>query len=267
MQAVPPFLRWAGSKRQIVPTLARFWNGNFRRYVEPFAGSACLFFHLAPRVALIGDINTELLATYRCVKYRHAEVARVLHRMKKGERQYYRVRALQPENLSPTIRAARFIYLNRFCFNGLFRTNSDGVFNVPYGGRGSGSLPSANILHRAAVLLKRATFLCGDFENVLDTVRYGDFVYMDPPFSISHKRMFKEYGAVIFGRNDVTRLRLRLELLAAKGISFVVSYVESPEAEYLSRGFDVSVVSVRRNIAGFTASRMKSQELIISNSS
>jgi len=185
--------------------------------------------------------------------------------MRKGEREYYEIRALQPERLSPTKRAARFIYLNRYCFNGLYRTNQSGSFNVPYGGHGSGSLPSAEVLQRVSSLLKRATLIDGDFEKVLDRVKHGDFVYMDPPFSVSDRRVFKEYDASVFGWKDIVRLRQRLDRLAEMGIPFVVSYVQSEEAEYLCRGFKVSAVSVRRNISGFLASRRNCQELLISN--
>ena len=265
MEAAQPLLRWAGSKRQIVPTLAQYWNDDFKRYVEPFAGSACLFFHLAPRTALLGDINSELLSTYRHVRIQHQEVSKLLRKMRKSEREYYRVRSLQPDRLSSAKRAARFIYLNRYCFNGLYRTNANGGFNVPYGGRGSGSLPSPEALQRASRLLKRATLINGDFERVLDRVKPGDFVYMDPPFSVSDRRVFKEYDASVFEWKDIIRLRHRMDRLAKAGIPFVVSYVQSQEAEYLAKGFNVSAVSVRRNISGFLASRIKCQELLISN--
>lgn len=265
MEAAQPFLRWAGSKRQIVPVLAKYWDGRFCRYVEPFAGSACLFFHLAPPKALLGDINKELLDTYSQIRSRHKEVCRILLKMRKGKRHYYKIRALQPGRLSPEERAARFIYLNRYCFNGLYRTNQEGLFNVPYGGDASGSLPSAESLRQASLLLRRAALVTGDFENVLDKVKIGDFVYMDPPFSVSDRRVFKEYSAKGFSRKDVIRLRRRLELLNDMGIPFVLSYVESTEGEYLSEGFRVSVLSVRRNISGFLESRIKCQELLITN--
>jgi len=105
----------------------------------------------------------------------------------------------------------------------------------------------------------------GDFEKVLDRVKQGDFVYMDPPFSVSGRRVFKEYDASVFGWKDIIRLRRRMDRLAEMGISFVVSYVESREAEYLVKGFNVSAVCVRRNIAGFLRSRTKCHELLISN--
>lgn len=265
MEAAQPFLRWAGSKRQIVPVLAKYWNRRFSRYVEPFAGSACLFFHLAPPKALLGDINKELLDTYRQVRARHNDVSEILLKMRKGKGHYYKIRGLQPRQLSPERRAARFIYLNRYCFNGLFRTNKSGQFNVPYGGEASGSLPKAENLRQAAALLRRAAFITGDFENVLDRVKIGDFVYMDPPFSVGSRRVFKEYSANGFNWEDVTRLRRRLELLNELAVPFVVSYLESREGDYLSKGFNVSALSVRRNISGFLGSRTKCQELLITN--
>jgi DNA adenine methylase len=265
MEAAQPLLRWAGSKRQIVPILAGYWNEGFKRYVEPFAGSACLFFHLGPRTALLGDINDELIATYRHVRLRYPEVSKLLDKMRKARREYYKIRTLKLNRLSPARRAARFIYLNRYCFNGLYRTNHHGSFNVPYGGKGSGSLPSLAVLQRASSLLKRATLINGDFEKVLDRVQQGDFVYMDPPFSVSGRRVFKEYDASVFGWKDIIRLRRRTDRLAEMGISFVVSYMDSPEGEYLAKGFNVSVVCVRRNISRFLKSRRKCQELLISN--
>lgn len=265
MGTAPPFLRWAGSKRQILPKLAQFWNHSFSRYVEPFAGSACLFFYLAPRAALLGDINGELISTYRTVRDEYREVSRVLRTMRKGKRQYYRIRSLLPERLPRAKRAAHFVYLNRCCFNGLYRTNRKGNFNVPYGGKGSGSLPPLKTLKNASALLERATLVKGDFESVLDRVRPGDFIYMDPPFSVSNRRVFKEYDASVFSFEDVIRLRRRMEQLSQMGIPFVVSYVQSSEADYLSKGFNISIVSVRRNVSGFLAGRIQCKELLISN--
>lgn len=131
--------------------------------------------------------------------------------------------------------------------------------------RDRAALPSSGALRRASSLLGRATLVQGDFERVLDRVGPGDFVYLDPPFSVSHRRVFKEYSANVFGWSDIVRLRKRLGVLSQLGISFVVSYIESPEAEYLAKGFHVSTVSVRRNIAGFLGSRAVCQELLISN--
>ncbi|MGA9307885.1 MAG: Dam family site-specific DNA-(adenine-N6)-methyltransferase [Candidatus Sulfotelmatobacter sp.] len=265
MTNVAPFLRWAGSKRQIVSTLASHWNDSFERYVEPFVGSACLFFHLAPRKALLGDINSELIQTYLQVREGPERVSAALDTLKIGRHSYYRIRSLDPSTLTPAQQAARFIYLNRFCFNGLYRTNLSGGFNVPYGGGKSGALSSRASLLSASKLLRRASLKAGDFGNLLATARKGDFVYMDPPFSIRNRRVFREYDPSVFGQGDVLRLRGAMEALADSGIMFVVSYLESEEANFLSRGFNVSAVTVRRNIAGFLRSRKTCRETLIWN--
>lgn len=260
-----PFLRWAGSKNQIISTLASYWKPNHKRYVEPFVGSACLFFRIQPEKALLGDINKELISTYVEVKYRVSLVIDELAKLKKGREHYLDLREADISDFTPSQKAARFIYLNRFCFNGLYRTNLKGQFNVPFGGDKSGEIPSEQHLRNCSRLLQRAVFVPGDFEKVLDKVEPGDFVYMDPPFSVAAKRVFKEYNAAIFNNSDLDRLRLRLKELSEKKIDFLVSYAESDEAEILGKGFHRKEITVRRNIAGFAESRQKSKEVLISS--
>ncbi|MBI1806100.1 MAG: Dam family site-specific DNA-(adenine-N6)-methyltransferase [Ignavibacteria bacterium] len=259
------FLRWAGSKKQLLPVLSSYYDMSCDRYVEPFAGSACLFFSVQPRRALLGDINSELILTYRELKYRLPQLLNELQLMRKNRSEYYKVRALDPKLLSSSRRAARFIYLNRFCFNGLYRTNGNGNFNVPYGGDKSGNIPSRETLSACSKLLRNARLVPGDFERVLTQVRSGDFVYMDPPFSVKSRRVFNEYDASIFRLTDVQRLRIWMEKLDDIKIPFLVSYAESAEAKFLRRGFHSKVVEVKRNIAGFIGSRSYSKEIIISN--
>ena len=130
VRGASPFLRWAGSKRQLLPVLAAYWSDDYCRYVEPFAGSACLFFHLQPPKALLADINQELVLTYQVVRSHPHEVAAALGCLRKSRSNFLDLRAAVPTLLSAPQRAARFIYLNRFCFNGLYRTNRKGQFNV-----------------------------------------------------------------------------------------------------------------------------------------
>jgi DNA adenine methylase len=260
-----PFLRWAGSKRQLVPVLSRFWHSSFNRYVEPFAGSATLFFSLRPRKALLGDSNPELISAFVEVKYRAGKVLDILRGMPNNRRTYLRVRAQDPQNLKGPARAARFVYLNRFCFNGLYRTNARGYFNVPYGGLKSGYLPSESAFRRCAAAMRATRFVCGDFAETLKLTKRGDFVYMDPPYSVKGRRVFNEYGPRSFSVDDFKRLRFWMERLSSRGVGFVVSYADCKEAEVLARGFDHRTVVVRRNISGFTASRRNSREVLIFN--
>jgi DNA adenine methylase len=259
------FLRWAGSKRQILPDLMEAMPEKFERYVEPFAGSACLFFEICPKQALIGDINNELIRTYRQIKKNVAAVLRSLRRFRSGETEYYKVRSANPATMSGPRRAARFIYLNRFCFNGLFRTNRLGKFNVPYGGVRSGKLPTSEILRSCAKSLTEVKLVSGSFEKTLEQVTTGDFVYLDPPYCISARRVFNEYSHFSFGDAELSLLRVFLEELDRVGIPFLVSYGVSREAYTLAKGFRCRQLVVRRQIAGFAAKRRKGRELLITN--
>ncbi|MCY4108806.1 MAG: Dam family site-specific DNA-(adenine-N6)-methyltransferase [Chloroflexi bacterium] len=260
-----PLLRWAGSKEQLVAKLVSYWKEDMQRYVEPFAGSARLFFRLEPEDAILGDINEDLIATYCEVRDNAAEVHSCLCGMENNSEKYYEVRGIDPEGLGRAERAARFIYLNRFCFNGLYRTNLQGAFNVPYGGERSGSLPTLERLADVGALLKRATIVCGDFAETIADVESDDFVYLDPPFSVSERRVFRQYDAADFCQEDLDRLRQALEEMNDKGTQFLLSYDDSEEGRRLAEGFLKQEVQTRRNIAGFSGSRRTAKELLISN--
>lgn len=265
-QDCPPFLRWAGSKRRLLPILQTFWTKKHKRYIEPFAGSACLFFAIKPPKAILGDLNPELIATYIEVKYRIGAVLKELKKLRPEDKEeYLRLRGIDISIMTPPARAARFIYLNRYCFNGIYRTNLQGQFNVPYSGVRCGSVPHDTVFEKCAKHLRRARFIKGDFERVLQHAKKGDLVYMDPPFAVRARRVFREYDPSTFTSDDIARLRSWMERLNAKGINFVVSYAESDEADVLRKNFSYETVSVRRHIAGFVGNRALTNELLISN--
>jgi len=262
----PPFLRWAGSKRRLLPTLKAFWTKNHKRYVEPFAGSACLFFALKPPKAVLGDLNPELIATYLEVKHRIDGVLEELRKVPFADRdEYIRLRRADPKSMTKAKRAARFIYLNRYCFNGIYRTNLHGQFNVPFSGVRCGGFPAEEVFQKCSRRLQNVRFMRGDFERVLERADRGDLVYMDPPFAVRERRVFREYDPSTFTSEDIKRLRRWMVRLNAKGINFVVSYAESEEADVLRKNFSCETVAVRRNIAGFIGSRVITNELLISN--
>jgi DNA adenine methylase len=261
-----PFLRWAGSKRKLLPKLKSFWTKDHKRYVEPFAGSACLFFALKPPKAIIGDLNSELISTYIEVKYRLPAVLTELAKLPPwNKEEYLRLRSLDTSKLEPYARAARFIYLNRFCFNGIYRTNLKGQFNVPYSGDGCGAVPQDEVFQMCSRRLRGARFVNGDFGKVLSQAERGDLVYMDPPYAVQARRVFREYDPSTFTLEDIARLRSWMERLNTAGISFVVSYAESDEADVLRKDFASETVAVRRNVAGFAAHRAITNEVLISN--
>src|SRR5690348_14762677 len=129
------FLRWAGSKKKLIPRLQKFWHSGYSRYVEPFAGSACLFFSLNPSSAVLGDNNPELINVYRVLRREPERMHRRLVAIPREKKSYYRWRERNPRDLDAETRALRFVYLNHNCFNGIYRTNTDGRFNVPFGNK------------------------------------------------------------------------------------------------------------------------------------
>ena len=259
------FLRWAGSKRKLLPVLLEAAPKRLDRYIEPFAGSACLFFALGPRQAILADINEELVNAYRALKTDVESVIKHLASFECSESEYYVVRSLNVSSMPSERRAARFIYLNRLCFNGLYRTNKQGSFNVPYGGYRSGELPSANLLRSCAASLRQTVVSTDSFEQTLYKVRPGDFVYLDPPYSIASRRVFNEYSNFSFGSTELQCLRKHLLRLDKLRVPFLVSYAVSREAQELARGFDRREIVVQRQIAGFAMKRRKNRELLITN--
>src|ERR1700693_27089 len=218
-----PLLGWCGSKRRLLSRIKAHLPPDFTRYVEPFAGSACLFFDIQPPSALLGDLNSELISTYRTVRRDCKAVAQCLAVRRRSRNYYYYLRELNPRNLTSVDRAARFIYLNRFCFNGLYRTNSNGNFNVPFGRDHTGELANEEQLGRFARQLRTATIRSCSFEKLLREAVPGDVVYMDPPFSVARRRIFREYTRGAFTGTQLESLRQSMGRLTQDGIPFILS--------------------------------------------
>ncbi|HET9768248.1 MAG TPA: Dam family site-specific DNA-(adenine-N6)-methyltransferase, partial [Thermoanaerobaculia bacterium] len=178
---------------------------NFDRYLEPFAGSACLFFALRPSEAVLGDLNSDLIETYAVVRDRPAALWGALSKLPDTPSFYYELRDHFRSDASQLQRVARFIYLNRFCFNAVYRTNRAGRFNVPRG-RSTGSLPSEREFLACAEVLGSATLFSGDFATLLADARPRDFVYLDPPYFREGRRVYGEYGYGTFSDRDLPRL-------------------------------------------------------------
>lgn len=258
-------IRWAGSKRAILPLLASVAPPTFTRYVEPFAGSAALFFYLQPQHALLGDFNRDLISFYSILAEAPDSLARSVRRFAPDGSDYYRVRAMNPLRMSPLSAAARFLYLNRFCFNGVYRTNKHGRFNVPIGSR-TGVLPTRARLRLASRQLSRATISRADFEWTLDSAQRGDFAYIDPPYFTRKGIRSGEYGkGSLSGIDDLTRLIESLESLTKRGVKYLLSYSDSPS---LRRRLDPSwtrLVRVRRSVGGSADKRKTVREVLIAN--
>jgi DNA adenine methylase len=259
------FLRWAGSKRLILHHLRRHWADPDKRYVEPFCGSASLYFDVGPRQALLGDLNEELVSTFRAIKADPHLVIECLRRMPDGEGNYYKIRALAPIRLPEAERAARMLYLNHYCFNGIYRTNLNGQFNVPYGPPKSGRAVDELTIVAASKALRNASVIHADFEKTLSLVGRNDFVYLDPPYCLDNRRVFREYLPGSFSLADLKRLADQLRRLDDIGATFVVTYADSSEARALFRPWEARRVRAQRHVAGFSSHRRHAYELIATN--
>lgn len=259
------FVRWAGSKKALLPELKTFWSDDYARYIEPFCGSACLFFELEPKSAILGDINSEIITTYHALRFEPSKVAECLVRYRKSKATYYAVRRQSPATLSEVEVAARFLFLNRLCFNGIYRTNRKGEFNVPYAKPKHPVVFDIDALMEASTLLRRVELINADFENILDEASPDDFVYMDPPYAVASRRVFSEYHPDSFSKHDLARFSAALARLDKRGVRFVVSYADSAEGRQLSSPWNHRRVRTRRNVAGFAGDRRHAFELLASN--
>jgi len=259
-----PILRWAGSKRKLLPKLISLSPCPFRRYVEPFAGSAALYFALQPQDALLSDFNPELIETYKMLSADPGLVWRRLSQMQGSRDFYYQIRAKTPSSMPEIDRAARFIYLNRFCFNGVYRTNRLGRFNVPRGVR-TGAMPGLQELNAAGRLLASAELRCLDFEECLAEVQTGDFVYLDPPYTRAGGRYSGEYGYGAFTSTDLERLYANLKQIDKRGALFLFSYRYSSAVKRACQAWNINTVTVKRHVSGFQGSRKLVREVLVCN--
>ncbi len=260
---VLPFLKWAGGKRWFAREYSTFLPSTFNRYVEPFAGSAAVFFHLRPRPALLSDVNAELVGVYCAIKERPDLIARYLarHQAAHSKDHYYRVRATSYR--SSYARAARTIYLNRTCWNALYRVNQAGQFNVPIGTKTRVCLPSDDFVAVAA-LLSGVEIRHSDFEPVVTEARKGDFVFVDPPYTVKHNlNGFLKYNEQIFRWEDQERLRGAVEKAVRRGAQVLVMNADHESVRDLYRGFRQVKVERTSVIAASREHRGRQTELAI----
>lgn len=261
-----PFLRWAGSKRNLLHLLEKDISESKGRYFEPFAGSASLFFRAAPRAATISDINPHLIRTYRYVRDYPDDVYDTLVAHPRTKQQYLKIRSKPFASQKGVELAASFIYLNRNCFNGLYRTNKAGRFNVPFSSSRTGEYPTRDEFQRMSQQLKKAKIACGDFYKTVSTrVAKGDIVYLDPPYVVRDRRMFHEYSYEYFGSEDLIRISELLRIIDKAGARFVLSYARNEIISDIAKHWITKEVTINRNISGFVSSRRKDTEVLIRN--
>lgn len=259
-----PFLKWAGGKRWLAPYLTDLLAEVEGRYIEPFLGSGAIFFALAPRSAIVSDVNERLIDTYRCVRDQPLEVETLLrrHDALHCAEHYYRVRDAQPITLIE--QAAQFIYLNRTCWNGLYRVNRKGRFNVPIGTKVRALLPSDD-WDGVSALLSRADILCQDFERTIDLADEGDVVFADPPYTVKHNlNGFIKYNEALFSWEDQIRLRDCLLRAKARNVKIVLTNADHASVRKLYAGsFTLKSLERASVLAGDTQYRGRYSELFI----
>ncbi|MDX2244432.1 MAG: DNA adenine methylase [Leptolyngbyaceae cyanobacterium bins.302] len=262
-----PFLKWAGGKGKLIPQYSFHFPQNYSTYYEPFLGGGAIFFHLQPRQALLMDINSELVNVYQCVRDRLAELIELLksHRDAHCHAYYYQIRACIPT--AAVERAARLIYLNKTCFNGLYRENSKGQFNVPMGSYKNPGIFDPALLVAASRSLQSAIIQQSAFEAILTHAKTSqDFVYFDPPyFPISATSNFTAYNRYTFKQEDHIRLRDTFATLANRGVKVMLSNSDCPFVRDLYQGFNIRLITAARAINSKATRRGKITELLITS--
>lgn len=262
---IKPFLKWAGGKTQLIPELTKYIPHQFNKYIEPFLGGGALFFYLNPQDAVIADSNKELIITYKAVRDSVEEIIRILKHYKNEEEFYYKIRALDPEDLSNEERAARLIYLNKTCFNGLYRVNKKGHFNVPYGKRKGGFLNS-NHLRNASEFMQGISITHSDYLDVLNTYAMpGDFIFLDPPYYPTGRYSdFKRYTKEFFYHEDHIALKKVFEHLVNLGCYVILTNSNHTFIQELYKDYTYKVIDSKRLISSNAATR-NGQDAIVTN--
>lgn len=259
-----PFLKWAGGKRWLFDDNFVSNLPSFDRYIEPFLGAGAGFFSVRPRKAIISDVNRELINLYEVIRDRPRQIEKELefHQHLHCSEYYYMVR---DQKMRGRIKAAaRFLYLNRTCWNGLYRLNRSGQFNVPIGTKTLVCLPSDNF-KLASELLSSATITACDFENTIAKAKRGDLVFIDPPYTVKHNMNgFVKYNEKIFSWADQVRLRDAVAAASARGASIVLTNADHASIRELYAGFGEQISVPRRSvISGKSEGRSGITELLV----
>lgn len=263
-QIVVPFLKWAGGKRWLVKDHPEIFPKNFNTYIEPFLGSGSVFFHLKPEKALLSDTNLDLITTYKAVRNRNRKVASLLedyHQIHSKEF-YYFMRAHTPQTQEEI--AARIIYLNRTCWNGLYRVNLNGKFNVPIGTKKNVILESDDF-SATAKLLRRSEVAHSDFEAMIDRAQENDFVFVDPPYTVKHNlNGFVKYNEHLFSWEDQVRLKNSIDRATSRGAKVLLTNAHHDSILDLYKDY-VGHNTLSRNsvLSGKSQYRGKYEELTI----
>jgi DNA adenine methylase len=270
VNSIPPFLKWAGGKQRLLAQYKPYFPkaDTIGRYFEPFIGSAAVFFHQQYPQATLSDQNGKLIEVYRSVRDDLDQVLLVLRLHRNESDYYYAIRAQNPAELAPAERSARLIYLNKTCYNGLYRENSKGEFNVPFGRYKNPKICDEARLRAASAILQDVDLQVADFAETVKTAVAGDFVYFDPPYvPLSPTSNFTSYNKKGFGQADQERLADTVAELTSLGVKVMLSNSSAPLVyELYGRSpYRLIDIQARRNINSNAARRGPVKELLILN--
>lgn len=261
---VLPFLKWAGGKRWLVAQHPELFSRKFERYVEPFVGSGAVYFYLQPRKALLADINSELIDSYRAIKKDREAVWNILKKYQNQHNPefYYKIRSKSFSDLPK--RAARFIYLNRTCWNGLYRVNRQGIFNVPIGTKTTVTRETDNF-DQVSKLLKGTRLHVWNFVKTIEASEKGDFLFIDPPYTVKHNlNGFVKYNDKLFSWEDQEKLCNVIKKAKKRGVNMLITNANHESVRKLYSGLGESFVLKRASvISGKVSGRGQYTELVI----
>lgn len=265
IEVAKPFLRWAGGKSWLLKHLECILPENgYNTYHEPFLGGGSVFLALNPKKAFLSDLNSELIDTYSTLKEIPEEIIDCLSQYTNSKQFYYSIRSQSPENQIE--KAARFIYLNQTSFNGIFRVNLKGEYNVPYGFRTKEFLEPEK-LRQVSKRLQNAELLIGDFSIVLKNIKENDLVFLDPPYTVSHNHNgFIKYNQKLFSLDDQIRLSSLIDDIKDKGAFYILTNAAHPRIkEIFSKGDSILKKSRASLIGGVSAQRGHTEEFVFTN--
>ncbi len=272
---IPRFVKWAGGKLQLIDQFKLFFPDKFNTYFEPFVGSGAVAFYILqkykPKQVLLSDINEELINAFNVIKNNVEELIAKLNEHKenhtKNDKTYfYKMRVLNPSVLTHLERAARFIYLNKTCFNGLYRVNSKGQFNVPIGSYKNPDIVQADKLRRISNLLKTVKIKVMSFEKITNLAKKGDLIYFDPPYyPLKTGKSFTAYTKNNFLEKEQEKLAEVFTQLNKKGCKVMLSNSDTKFIKELYKDYSVNTVKATRMINCNGADRGKINEVVVTN--
>ena len=271
MPDVPTLVKWAGGKKQLLEQFKPFFPKKINRYHEPFTGGGSVAFHIIqnhnPQKVYLSDTNEELVNCYNVVKRNVKELIWALKRFKEmhDKETYYKIRSQNPTKFDAVTRAARFIYLNKTCFNGLYRVNSRGQFNVPIGSYENPAILQEKDLRAISKLLKKAIIVSASFEKVVKRAKKGDFVYFDPPYYPLNKQSFTTYTKEKFLDKEQKKLADVFKKLDQRGCLVMLSNSDTPFIKKLYKNYNLHFVKARRMINCDATKRGAINELVVTN--